>query len=166
MRYYNIYTYANCPAEQNVDNYPGYWIWKIENANQFDPVPENSVRVSLTELMQYKQTHKDNYNLWVKSKADSYAPVDKKVKKAIKGVNDLMNRVCSENIVMGITQSGKTKLIADAMKDVFYYAQTGSLYECYNALGEIQPTEEMSPFLTPTRITTMREQIMNLLTNL
>lgn len=166
MRYYNVYFYSSCPVELNVENFPSYWIWKIEKASQNDPIPENATRMSLNQIHQYKQQNKTAFNNWVRSKTDMYAPVDKKVKKAIKSVNDLINRFCSENIVLGITQQGKTKLIADTFKDVFYYAQTGSLYECLSALNAIVITQEMAPFITEERINNIKTQINDVLNNL
>ena len=74
-----------------------------------------------------------------------------KVNKAIYGANEIIKQFATENIMMGITQAGKTKLIADSMSSVMYYCQTGSLYEVLTALNAITITQEMSPFLTEAR---------------
>lgn len=82
------------------------------------------------------------------------------VNTAINSWRNLVVTVAAENVAMGITQSGKTQLIADTFEQVMFYGQTGSLYEAYIALGKIKPTPEMAPFVTDARITWMRNQIM------
>lgn len=166
MRYYNVYFYSNCPIEQNLESYPSYWIWKTEKCNQNDLVPQNAIRMSLEEIRQYKQSKKIILNSWSAQKTEYQTLADKKVKKAIKGANNLINKFCAENIVMGITQAGKTKLLADTLIDVFYYAQTGSLYECLSSLSSVQITAEMSPFLTESRKLELQQKLSNLLTTL
>jgi hypothetical protein len=69
----------------------------------------------------------------------------------------------AENVAMGITQQGKTKLIADVCKDAMYYLQTGSLYEAEAEMGRIEVTEDMSPFLTELRIKDFRNKIRSYL---
>lgn len=166
MRYYNIYLYSQCPIEQNTESYPSYWIWKIESCAQNASIPNGCLRMSLIELQQYKQDNKIIYNNWISSKTESSVIIDKKVKKAINSANNIINKFCAENILLGITQYGKTKIIADALKDVFYYAQTGSLYECLTAMDAITITEEMAPFLTNERRIELKNKIVNVISNL
>lgn len=166
MRNYNVYLYNECPIEQNSQSYPSYWIWKIENCLCDDSVPNGAIRMTLDELISYKQANKDTYNTWIQTKVSTCTMIDKKVKKAINGVNSVMSEFCAENIIMGITQAGKTKLIADALRDVFYYSQTGSLYEAKNALNAITIVEEMSPFLTENRRQEVITKIDDLLSTL
>jgi len=85
--------------------------------------------------------------------------IKRTVQGAIQFGQNLIIQFASENVLMGITQAGKTKLIADTLKDVSYYLNSGSLYEADNAASLVQITEEMSPFLTPARITTFRNKI-------
>lgn len=61
---------------------------------------------------------------------------------------DFMDEYSGGCIVLGITAKKKTKLIADTLKDVTYYGNSGSLWEAYNALEKIDITPEMAPFLT------------------
>lgn len=163
MRYYNVYLYSQCPLEQNTESYPSYWVWKVEKCLKTESVPSGALRMSLNELMVYKQSKKIDYNTWVNTKVEASTVVNKKVKKALNGAADLMSKFCAENIVLGITQAGKTKLIADTLKDVFYYTQTGSLYECLTALDAIVVTPEMSPFLTTQKINDLKSKVLDLL---
>lgn len=166
MRYYNVYLYSACPVEQNPKNIPSYWIWKCELCNENSEIPENAARMTLEQIRQYKQTNKANYNLWTGAKVAQQTHASKKVKKAIKNAQALIQTFSSENIIMGITQAGKTKLIADMFKDVFYYSQTGSLYECLLSLNQLTPTEETAPFFTQQRKTELLNKLTNILTNL
>src|SRR5271165_2241270 len=73
--------------------------------------------------------------------------------------NTLVRIVIAENIAMGITSSGKTKLIADAMFPVMVYGSSGSLWEAYNAIDKIVVTPEMAPYITTARLNWMKNQI-------
>jgi hypothetical protein len=92
--------------------------------------------------------------------------VKQKVQKAMIGANIIIEQFATENILMGITQAGKTKLIADTLRDVFYYFQTGSLYESLNAIDSLVLTQEMEPFLTQERRAKLRQNIVDLINSL
>ena len=162
---FNVYLYNECPSELNPQNYPSYWIWKIEKALS-EEVPQGAIRMTLLEITAYKQTHKANINAWTQTKVDAYIPVRRKVIKAIESANDLIRQFAAENIAMGITQAGKTKLIADILKDVFYYAQTGSLYECIAAIDAIVILPEYAPFITEERKTDLKNKVLDVLADL
>ncbi len=66
----------------------------------------------------------------------------------------------TENVCMGITQSGKTQLIAEALQQVNSYGSTGSLWLAYTALSNVQITPEMAPFLTQARLEYMRNSLI------
>jgi hypothetical protein len=74
--------------------------------------------------------------------------------------------IAAENIAMGITASGKTKLIADTLAPIMFYGNAGSLWEAYNALNEIKITPEMAPYITQTRIEWMRNQLIQIISSL
>src|SRR5271166_4935951 len=59
----------------------------------------------------------------------------------------MVAQFAAENIAMGITQAGKTGLIANALQTVNNYGVTGSLWQAYSALNNVVITPEMSPFL-------------------
>lgn len=71
-----------------------------------------------------------------------------KVNKAKTLFGTLINQYAGANLIQQITAAGKTKLIADAVRDVMYYGTTGSLWEAYSAVEAIQVTPEMAPFIT------------------
>lgn len=85
---------------------------------------------------------------------------------AVKAVQTEIRIFVAENLAIGIKGSGKTKLIADAMKEVSFYASTGSLYEVYDALEKVVITTEMAPFLTEGRKQYLKNRIISILNSL
>lgn len=69
----------------------------------------------------------------------------------------------AENIAMGITQSGKSGLIADALFTVATYGSQGSLWQAYNALSTVKVTPEMAPYLTADRIQFMKNKMIQII---
>ena len=85
---------------------------------------------------------------------------------AIASWQQLVLTVAAENIAMGITQSGKTKLIADTLSPVVVYGSSGSLWEAYKMLNEIKVTPDMAPFITEARLAWMRNELITILSSL
>lgn len=91
---------------------------------------------------------------------------EEKIQKAIDGFDQLLVTYAASNVLLGITQYGKTKLIADTVADVMRYGQSGSLYQAISALQAITVTEEMAPFLTQDKISGMVQDTLNLIASL
>jgi len=85
---------------------------------------------------------------------------------ALNAWHNIVVTVGAENIALGITQSGKTKLIADTLFPVMMYGNSGSLWEAYNALSQITVTKEMEPFITEDRIAWMKNQLVQAISSL
>ena len=72
----------------------------------------------------------------------------------------------ADNIEMGVTQAGKTKTVADQLRDLNYYLDVFSLYE---AVGEIDrmiatgfdPAD--APFITESRMNEFKTKILQFL---
>lgn len=79
---------------------------------------------------------------------------------------NLVMEVAAENIAMGITAQGKTKMIADTLMPVMMYGNTGSLWEAYNALNEIVITQDMYPYITEARREWMKNQLIQIIASL
>lgn len=82
-------------------------------------------------------------------------------------VENLVFEFAAENIEMGITQAGKTKLVADFLRNINYYMRSYSLYE---AVVEIN-TEisngldpNLAPFITESRLNDFSNKIVEFLT--
>jgi len=82
------------------------------------------------------------------------------------GFQHLVFCVAAENVAKGITSSGKTKLVAETLQQVMYYGTSGSLWEAYNALNQVQVTPEMAPFITKERIDWMKNQLVQTISSL
>jgi len=88
------------------------------------------------------------------------------VNNAINAWHNMVVTVAAENIAMGITQSGKTKLISDALFRVMVYGSSGSLWEAYNELNHVVITPEMAPYITQARIEWMKNQLIQAISTL
>lgn len=89
-----------------------------------------------------------------------------KIQNAIDGFNTLMLQYVASNVIGGITQAGKTELIADALQDVQRYGQSGSLYAAITALKAVPLTPEMDPFLNQSVVDNLVSQTLQLLASL
>lgn len=94
------------------------------------------------------------------------APYKAMIRNAIEFFNGMIESFGGENITLGITVAGKTKEVADYLKDVMRYGQSGSLYE---VIGEIDaliaatiPTG-LDPFVTEARLTAFKTKVQNYL---
>lgn len=78
----------------------------------------------------------------------------------------MVTQFAAENLAMGITQAGKTGLIADALQQVMVYGSSGSLWQAFAALSEVVVTPEMAPYLTQDRIEWMKNVMIQAISNL
>jgi predicted P-loop ATPase len=73
----------------------------------------------------------------------------------------------AENVLMGITQAGKTKAVADYLSDVSRYTQTGSLYEVISEIDRLIQEglpSDLEPFITESRLIAFKQKIIDYLT--
>lgn len=89
-----------------------------------------------------------------------------KIQNAINGFNTILIQYVASNVLSGITQQGKTQLIADALADVQRYGQSGSLYAAITALQQVDITPEMAPFLTAPIVASLISQTLAVLASL
>lgn len=76
--------------------------------------------------------------------------------------NSVIAQAIVENVLMGITQAGKTKQIADLFNSLQYYLKTGSLYAAITEIeriisDDLDPT--LSPFVTEERLNSYKIKI-------
>lgn len=60
----------------------------------------------------------------------------------------LVQRYAGANMIKGITASGKTQKVSEAVERVLFWGSQGSLWEAYKAASHVVITPEMAPFLT------------------
>jgi hypothetical protein len=130
VEYVDEYLKSNCSKfvaiESNGDE---YWVLLNEALN-------------IEELQMFNQV--------IQTQASRVA-IRELIERCIKFGNLIVIEFAADNVLLGITQASKTKLIADACQQAFYYLSTGSLYEARSAMLEIEITEEMAPYLTEQR---------------
>jgi hypothetical protein len=73
----------------------------------------------------------------------------------------LVDDFTTENVMLGITASGKTGLIGDALRDVNFWIDTGSLYEVLKVVGGLKANLDpaWAPFITYDRLTAFEDKI-------
>lgn len=89
-----------------------------------------------------------------------------KVTKAQSAFAALLLQYAGSNVIQRITDAGKTQLIGDAVRDVVYWGQTGSLWECFAAVERIQITPEMDPFLTEAIKQEFKNKLVEIISSL
>lgn len=136
----------------------------LTKSNQFDKILDQSDYSIVTINPGYK--FDGNGFSSPPSDLDINAQVQIKIQKAIMGFNTIMVQFAASNVIGGITQAGKTQLIADALEDVQRYGQSGSLYAAISALQSVSLTSEMKPFLDPSVIASLIAQAQAVLANL
>jgi hypothetical protein len=88
------------------------------------------------------------------------------INSAINFGHKIMVEFASENVMMGITQAGKTKEVANYLTDVARHIQTGSLYEVINEIDRLKIEglpQDLSPFITETRLDRFKQKILDYL---
>lgn len=73
----------------------------------------------------------------------------------------LIDKNVSENIAMGITQAGKTRLIGEAAEKLSFWLSNGSLYEARAEIAILKANMNpaWAPFITDARLTTMDNEL-------
>lgn len=72
----------------------------------------------------------------------------------------------AENIAENITNTTIGPTIAIALQPVMVYGQYGALWEAMEALGQVQVTSQMAPYLTTQRVNWLKNQIQALIASL
>jgi hypothetical protein len=89
------------------------------------------------------------------------------IQAAIEFFGALTVTFAAENVALGITQSGKTKGVADYLANVLRYGQSGSLYEVINEIDALLAggiPVELDPFVTIPRLNEFKNKILGYLT--
>ena len=130
--------------------------------------PDNSGEwIVLTDVQfdAYKSIHRPAFDAYLQSLELAQQPklsVKKIVTEAISFGQNLIIDFAAENVLMGITQAGKTKEVADYLADVMRYAQSGSLYEVLAEVNRLQTSglpAELAPFVTTDRMNAFKLKI-------
>lgn len=90
----------------------------------------------------------DKYN----KTSSPQAVINKVVSSAMTKGQSIIQEFIAENLVLGITQAGKTKEVRQAMAEVTSCLMTGSLYDAIDELRLIPAEAKDSTFITDVRI--------------
>lgn len=93
------------------------------------------------------------------------APITPIINNAKLFFNELSTKFAAENVLMGITQAGKTKDVIDFTEKLFIYGNTGSLYEVIAEIDYLltQDMTGLSPFVTTARLNAFKAQVQGYL---
>ena len=98
---------------------------------------------------------------------DMDAIVQAKIDNAVLFGKEIMDAFKRENILMGITQAGKTKAVQDCLHRVEHYVSSGSLYagkdEVLNIINTNNIPADLAPFVTVPRLTVFVNKILTYL---
>ena len=102
--------------------------------------------------------------------AHSYNPTSDIVKKTLNNAIEFGTRLlldfATENILLGITQSGKTGAVTLYLHKLGHYISTGSLYEALNEIDALVAAGvdvTLAPFVTEARLLSYKTQIQEYL---
>lgn len=73
----------------------------------------------------------------------------------------LIEDFTTENIMMGITQAGKTKVVGEALEKLAFWASMGSLYEVLAEVERLKLTLDgsLAPFVTAERLDAFKAEV-------
>ena len=122
----------------------------------FTEEPSSSQDVELNSII----------NDHVPSPTFHYTMVNYLSKDVYEFVKQLRLDFAADNIELGITQMGKTRTVADKLRDLNYYLDVFSLYAAVQVIDEMIASgldPEDAPFITEPRMTEFKNKILQFL---
>lgn len=104
-------------------------------------IPEDALDAHLARINAYKAT------------------LEYKIEDAMNFGNKLMVEFTTQNILMGITQDGKTSQVRKALAEVIICLSTGSLYDAIAEVKAVPVEKRDSKYLTAARLTAFINKI-------
>lgn len=92
--------------------------------------------------------------------------LDELIQKAQVFGDELMREFMAENIMLGITQAGKTIAVANYLHKLMHYISTGSLYAVLTEIETLKADtgkDNLSPFVTNDRLEAYAQKVRNYL---
>lgn len=78
----------------------------------------------------------------------------------------LVQEYAGANIILQITAAGKTELIGNAVKEVLFWGNSGSLWQAYAAVEKMVITPDMAPFLTGAHKQEFKNKLIQIISSL
>lgn len=104
-------------------------------------IPEETLDMHLALIATYKTT------------------LEYRIEDAMNFGNKLMVKFTTQNILMGITQDGKTSAVRKALSEVIICLNTGSLYDAIAEVKALPSDKKDAKYLTNVRLTTFINEI-------
>ena len=151
---------------------PNEWVWGTVIEQQDSTLPDQSgewMVLTLDQFNAYKTLYRASYNAYieqVRQQENLEKQVKSKIIDAKRFGDDLITLFVTENVLMGITQAGKTKPVADYLQNVMRYIQTGSLHEVVNEVNSLINAGvplDLNPFVSAERLDMFKQKIINYL---
>ena len=132
---------------------PVNWPAETVDLGESTALPEGEGWILMTEseLTAHKATYQSEYNTFTYS-INIRRTVDKNVTRAIVFGQNLVKDFAVENVMMGITQSGKTNQVRKATQEVISALSTGSLYDAIHEARQIPQEQKDDTFVTDARL--------------
>lgn len=157
--------------ENNPQNIPGVWPAEVKEITDASEAPSSDWLVmSRQEYNDYLVANKSAYDAWsaAQATAQQTAVVTGIVKNKVSGATAFGQSIAisfaTTNILMGITQAGKTQQVADYCQKLQYYISTGSLYAVLNELTRmlndpVRPSLGLEPFINDSLLSNYINQV-------
>lgn len=160
-----LYKYTSNPPA----GMPGDWPAEIKELDVDAELP-GPLWLWMTDeqLTAQRKTHQAAYDTYanaIRAQNDQMIALDAILERARRFGSALIVQTAKENVLMGITQAGKTRLVADYCQKLTYYLQTGSMYAALEEINDLindpnRASKGMAPFITTERLNAAKAQIM------
>jgi hypothetical protein len=150
---------------------PDEWPAEIIELGESEDLPDETwVLMTVSNYATYRANHISEYVTWASTyyATPQLTIVSTRIAQAMNFGRSLIIRYASENVLMGITASGKTKAVADCLQQLSYYISSGSLYQAISQIDTLISDgldESLSPFITEARLNTYKAMIVAFLTS-
>jgi hypothetical protein len=144
-------TFSECPEEQRPVNINLSWPWQEQYCSSSEEalqLQENGFTV-VTE---------DQYSTY-KKLISPQVNIEDIITKAIVFGDSLLKEFAAQNVLLGITQEGKTGEVLAKLSGVMTSMQAGSLYEAIVRIKAIPSTEYDTKYVTASRLVAFLNKI-------
>jgi len=127
-----VLLYQNVPVESKPSGIPDVWPSTVIELGDSTTLPDETWSLMTREdYCTYVSTHQSTYDTWFANSIqveNSIKAVQTMIGQAREFGTKVILEYAAENVLLGITQAGKTKQVQDALIKVVFALLTGSLY--------------------------------------
>lgn len=172
LEYLSLQTVA---AIEEVQAQPAFWSNGVDTVYDSEDIPTvedeegNAIldpEYVKTPAVEYVAPEPQKYRLVKKNGTDqaiAQKQVEVIIRSAIAFGAELLVQFSTENVLLGITQAGKTKEVRQAMSEIITALQTGSLYDAMDEIDQIPESAKDGIFITDERLQEYKTKIQEYL---